>query len=657
MLNIDKLKNVISSDGLSEAIQVANLQDLLMSIDKDNINKVASSITNSIFLKDINLVKKLARNIYISCKYRLFCIDNYVKLVFKICNDPTISKDIIDHFKESLFTIKQACCSRPWKLFFIYKCLPYFKDDIYRLLNAFYLAYESSNETFLSSFCFFAPVAEIANKRGYENVLNCMMEKRKNKKLSRIYHIFADNFELLKKNNWELLDVVINESFLSDTIFNAIFHDDFDKFLEFTKQDDFSPNMKVPETIYLKNNLLLHRCTILQFAAFHGANNCFGYLLDHGADPSIKDDIGLNLMQFAVAGGHHRMIAKSQTLGFSFHSAVSLAAEYFRFDLFKWLYQNNSFDLNECFLQTGTILHRCASANNIWLILFCFENDVDVNIFDCLELTPLFYAAKNGSIDAINLFLSHKNVKWDLSDKFKDTPLHGAATYGDVDSFRALMKHKDADINVLDFIGRSILSYAVYYGYSDIVYEIVNYPGAKLNIVDKYGEIPAFNSCMGGDGSTLKALLAKPECDINRPRNDGETLLTIASKGNYISIVQVLMESEYTDPNVTLPDGSKPIHIAAYLGYDEIVSLLLANSRTDVNSFNGYGYTALHLAIKNFHLNVVKTLLQSKRVDINKHSTVLFFYLLRCFIFYLIYLLMIMLYNLVIQKLQIYLIR
>ncbi|OHS93118.1 hypothetical protein TRFO_40567 [Tritrichomonas foetus] len=617
------LEKVLTPEGLNNAMQIVDLQEVIMSVEPENIEIISNLISNSDFTRDKRLTKKLAFNIFIGCKYRLFRIEEYAKLAYLICQNSNIPTEIVKYFKNKLFHIDMSYANKPWRLCFVYKSMQIFdQDEIYNYIKRFIKKYSSVGDCGLSLFCYFAPFLEERNPQDFQRFINVLKERRKTMKLGRVYHQFIDNYEELSANNWEKLIEAINDSFMSNTIFNAICHDQVDKFIEFTKKDDFDYNMKVPESIYSKSQLLLYRCTLLEFACFHGATKCFDYLLENGADPKLTDDIGLNLMQFAVAGGHHEMIVKAQKLGFSFNGAIPLVAEYFRFDLFNWLCSNYEVNLEKSYLQTGTIFHRCATANNIWMMLICMSKGVDVNVFDNLDLTPLFYAAKNGSLDAIDLLLSHKDINWELSDKFKDTPLHGSATYGEFQSFKALLKHKDANINVLDCNDRAPITYAVYYGFPDIVKYIVKKPEAELNKPDVFGLIPAYHCCMSKLPVALQLLLTRSDVDINFPNNNGETVLHYAVKSNFANIVEVLINSDGIDPNVSLPDGTRSIHFAAILGYKEVMLLLLDNPKTDANVFNGYGYTPLHLAIKNHHLEIIKVLIKNQRVDPNKHSSV-----------------------------------
>lgn len=58
----------------------------------------------------------------------------------------------------------------------------------------------------------------------------------------------------------------------------------------------FDYNMRIKQSIYLRYRQLQFLCTLLQLAAYYGSEKCFSFLLENGADPTIEDDNGLNVV-------------------------------------------------------------------------------------------------------------------------------------------------------------------------------------------------------------------------------------------------------------------------------------------------------------------------------------------------------------------------
>ena len=554
------------------------------------------------------------------------------------------SNSNLDLFRDKVFTINQSVSRQPWRLFCIYKCMEIFNnDDLYQYVQEFYknsLAFELDQ---MLIFAYFAPQIKFHFRSLFDDLYNKMKKKYSISQLPHAFNDFYSCFEYNNSTNWKDHSFILeNCGFCEGTPLYAIRHDDVDFFIQEkmnrnrpkNEEKDFGMNhevidynMRVKENIFLRYRQLQFRCTLLQLAAYYGSEKCFSFLLENGADPYLTDDIGLNLMHFAVVGGSNKIILELQKRGFSFDtSVISLIVESYRLNLFQWILSVSKIDFEESYLETGTIFHRACSSNNILIILFCISNGVNVNVFDNLNLTPLFYAASNRSIDAINVLLAHKDINWSLADKFKDTPLHGAAKSYDCDTFIAVMNHKDADINVRDFKQRSPLRYAIGDGRYDLVRMILSKYEDKVDFdeVDIDGCNLLITNSISYYLSTFILISNCQKINLNRPRNDGTYLLHLIVTSNSIDCVRILLDQERIDPNVKLPNGTTPLHIAAKQGFTEIVQILIDNQRIDPNIKDCYDFTPLHLAIKHIHTDVVRILVNSEKVD--REITAVFFF-------------------------------
>ena len=554
---------------------------------------------------------------------------------------------ILKEFRSRVFVINQSVAKQPWRLFAIYKSFDFFNEDRYYIhILDFFKNSPAFDIDQMTVFAFFAPQLKRRSRKLYDDLYESMKNKHRHSRLPYSFSDFFMRFESNDKNGWEgHREVVENCGFRAGTPQFAVRHDDVNFFIEKRKREKemdakiasgdndairemmkeggdifIDYNMRVKENVFFRYRQLAFRCTLLQLAAYYGSEKCFNFLLENGADPNEVDDIGLSVMHFAVVGGSHPIIKQLHKLGFTFDTgSISLVAESYRLDLFEWLLSVIEINFEESYLQTGTIIHRAASANNILILLYCISRGVNVNIYDHLNLTPLFYAATNRSIDAIDLFLSHKDIEWSLSDKFKDTPLHGAAKSGDCDTFIALLKHKDADINILDFNEKTVFRYAIGEGNYDIVRLIIDkYKNEfHFNEVDNEHKIVVFDALFT---NYLSAFIVACECeiiDLNVPRNDGYYLIHAIVITNQTDLARILMKQERLDPNVRLSDGTTTLHIAAKNNFLEIVDFLINNKKTDVNVVDDLGMTPIHYAIKKINYEIVKTLIKCDRIDRN----------------------------------------
>lgn len=634
-LDIDKLKQYIKPDALQKSLLIADIQRYIMSLESDNIEEIRDALINSNYLNDEYLIKRFIDNIFISCKYRGHRVLDYVTLVYEIYRSPKITKR--EYLKKCIFEIHQSDCRQPWRLLFIWGCTHlYNSDEIYSYIQAYLRKFETIDDEQMNLFLYFAPYIEKYDKPIFDRILAEMRLRKSRMNLPLIYHPFLNQFKQLRENNWLQHKSAVSDGFTNDCLIYAIRHDEYELFLSYAQSATFDPNQRINESLLIRYPALMNRMTILEWASFHGARRTFDYLLEHGADPYLTDEIGLNLMHFSVLGGHHYMITKCQELGFDFtNGVVPLVAEMYRTNLFQYLYQNNLFKIDEAFTTTGTVFHRCATANNIYLMLFCIEKDIDVNVRDKFDLTPLYYAVKNMSLDAVLLILNHKDVVWNATDKFNDTPLHGAAKAGNVEIFKALLEHRQGMLNTVDVHNRTPLVYAIEESKIEIVECCLEYNDAQINLPDDTGRTPIFHACERGSIECFKKMIEANNkkkkddqigienlIDFNCRRKDGVSILHYCTQNNKLEFLRILLQQPEVEPNITDGEGRSPLHIAAKFGFVEVFQALIANEKTDTNSRSEYGMTPLLLAVRYSQKEVVEILLKCDRVDVNLKTNI-----------------------------------
>lgn len=619
-LDVEKLKKIIQPNILERSLIIVDIQKYLMSLESDSIEEIRDAVINANYFEDEFLINRFVENVFICCKYRGHRVLDYVTLIYEIYRHPKIQKN--EYLKECIFKIHQSDCRQPWRLLFIWGCTHLFDpDEIYTYIHTYLHKYETINDEQMNLFAYFAPYIEQNDKPIFDKILTKMRQLKSQMSLPLIYHPFLDQFDQLRENNWLQHKSAVSDGFTNDCLIYSIRHDEFDLFLKYAQEANFDPNQRIKESLLIRYPALMNRMTILEWASFHGARRIFDYLLENGADPYLTDDIGLNLMHFSVLGGHHYMITKCQEMGFDFsNGVVPLIAEMYRFDLFLYLYERGIFRIDEAFLTTGSVFHRCAAANNIFLMLFCIEKGVDVNVHDNFDLTPLYYAVKNVSLDAVSLLLSHSEIKWDSTDKFNDTPLHEAAKAGNVEVFTELLSHKEGMLNVVDVHNRIPLFFAIAESNPEIVECCLKNPDVDVNSEDDTGRVPIFVACERGRMDCFRLMIEMNKTidrriDFNKKRNDGNNVLLYCVECNKVEFLTILLTQNDVDTNVLNKEGLAPIHIASKLGFVEEVKLLVDNQNTDVNAKTNYGFTSLHMAVRAAQKEVVEVLLKCDRVN------------------------------------------
>jgi len=221
-------------------------------------------------------------------------------------------------------------------------------------------------------------------------------------------------------------------------------------------------------------DLLTNSPPLLSVAAYYQAIKCFKFLLDKGADISHLDEMEVPLSHFAVAGGSMEIIESLVQKGVDFSKTLHLAAEYGHYEVFLYLHQTFSLDLQEKDQYNRTFLHIASSSGNIKLVSFLIEKGLDINEIDgihfCVLLgflfirlwTPLHFAVEKRRTGIVKHLLSNSRININCKDfVFESTlimwheygncmPLHHAVMNGDLEIAELLLNSNGIDVNCKD---------------------------------------------------------------------------------------------------------------------------------------------------------------------------------------------------------------
>ena len=198
----------------------------------------------------------------------------------------------------------------------------------------------------------------------------------------------------------------------------------------------------------------------------------------------------------------------------------------------------------------------------------------DINQRDCVDNTPLAWAAQNGHESVVEILLKQGDTDPDKACRFNQTPLFLAAWGGHVGIVKILLERD----------------------------------GVNLNRVEKYGRTPLHIAAWNGHEGVVKMLLEQSEVDPDKPNNSGHTPLFYAAWNGHEGVVKMLLEQDKVNPNWPANDGRTPLRGAAWNGHEGVVKILL--ERDDVDSYKAdkYGQTPLRVATRRGHTAVVALL-------------------------------------------------
>lgn len=260
------------------------------------------------------------------------------------------------------------------------------------------------------------------------------------------------------------------------------------------------------------------------------------------------------------------------------------------------------------------------------------EENMDVNVRDWDELTPLIPAASAGHLDVVKLLLKEgadvnakdkdginalmeasimghtkivdlllkEGVEVDAPANSGVTALWLASGEGKVDVMKSLLK-KDADANNARSDNISALMTASVGGHADAVKLLVE-NGADARFADGEGVTPLMNAAENGTASVLKLLVESKSATkdedtkgkyVDLVSGTGFTALIIASAHGHSSAIEYLLKDAKADVNVMHETHVTPLMYAAASGHVEAMKLLLDVGKVDVNELHTNGGSAL----------------------------------------------------------------
>ena len=355
------------------------------------------------------------------------------------------------------------------------------------------------------------------------------------------------------------------------------------------------------KTILKKNPELLNskdysQSTPLLVATAAGKRNVVQFLLDQGADATIKNNIGWVPVVVATY--------------FQMEDLVKMIEKHCKLERVTWgdIMKNQPF------------------------------------ISERLVQYPIHYAALNGDLNKVKLLLAKNPSMLDSRDYSQSTPLLVATHVGKKDVVQFFLE-KGADVNIQNAVGTTAAIDAFRSHREDLLDMIRKYAKNKKKNSYKSGgdghpakqdewmeDERLFNAMLLKDMNTIDEFLEKNPKRINSKQNslliiaamfddkelieyfvgkgeninireNGWTPLHKAAENNKIIAVKTLLDF-HADINSKAAPGYTPLHLAAKQGHTEIVDILIKRG-ADVNAHDNYGDTPLSDAIKNNQKDVI----------------------------------------------------
>ena len=158
------------------------------------------------------------------------------------------------------------------------------------------------------------------------------------------------------------------------------------------------------------------------------------------------------------------------------------------------------------------------------------REDVDVNLPDGYNCSPLISAAQRGHSAIVGLLLTRKDIDVNARNIYGETPLCCAANYGQEDIVRQLLNIEDTQVNCLDEEGYSPLAMAAHQGHEDVVKLLLCHANIDVNTKDDDGETALHIAARWGYAPVVKLLSTHPDVDLNLTNNKGQDLFALIAE-------------------------------------------------------------------------------------------------------------------------------
>jgi len=386
----------------------------------------------------------------------------------------------------------------------------------------------------------------------------------------------------------------------------------------------------------LVNQKSIAGLTVLHDAVEKGNVNMVKKLLEHKADPNIKDDKERTALHCAIESKRPQiieLILKQATPELVNQkragglTALQDAIKNGDLDVVKKLLEHKA-DLNLTENQGRVALDWIIASKNFPMLELILEwaSPESVNQKNIAGLTILHQAVEKDDVDVVKKLLAHKANPGQTDDQ-EQTILHYAIELKNPQIIELILAKSPPElINQKRARGLTALHEAVEKGDVDIVKKLLGYKADPNINNDK--EMSALHCAVMSDSLQILELIlagATPEL-LSQKRAGGLTALHDAIKKGDVDVVKKLLEYK-ADPNVKDDKEKTALHYAIDSRKFQIIELILARATPELlNRKRSGGLTVLHDAVEKSDLHVVKNLLERQadpKIQDNKGKTVL----------------------------------
>ncbi|XP_055628687.1 uncharacterized protein LOC129770085 [Toxorhynchites rutilus septentrionalis] len=351
------------------------------------------------------------------------------------------------------------------------------------------------------------------------------------------------------------------------------------------------------------------------------------FLLQNGADATVRDELGFTPAYFAVYHGEldllRSLIFRGADVGWlrefipsetKESCALHAAARFGYLEVFQLLVEQYGFDPAFPDENRNTCLHHAITNKRCKIVEYLLEFDC-WSVRDNRNQTPIDLVLTQLDDEMFKLF--RKRVDSDeIVESYRGekqrTVLHLAASAGSPSLLQTLLSGFSFDVNGTDQLGNTPIYYAVQQKDLEKVKFLLK---AGATLVGPCGEeqIPPFATAAITNQLDIVELYIQDNASdtlitLRDYRSKGHNLLEMSIWRNNFTMCELMLTTVGFDVNQTADSGSTALHLTAALSSVKIAELLLRQG-ADIDAINGDGKTGLTVAIESGNWKVAQYLL------------------------------------------------
>ncbi len=340
--------------------------------------------------------------------------------------------------------------------------------------------------------------------------------------------------------------------------------------------------------------------TSLHGAGFYGFPDMANWLLEHGADPDIPNDAGYTpLLSSAIAGN---VDIADMLIAAGANPNVTNERGHALIHMYAWSGQtervlaliDHGVDIDVLNQDMDTPLICAAESNVRDLVEILMARGAKLDQVNDEGRTLAHYFAQFGNVEALAILLEKHPDLAGAVDEDGWTPLFFAARISSVDAMKLIIS-RGVDLNTLTEQQQHPIMWAIHADSTDGL-EYLLESGVNPNLTLRDNDTP-LTLALSWRRNYAVPILLKHGADPNIAGNHGLTALMLAAQQGDATTVDLLLDAG-ADPDMQdAIQGQTALHYAAINGYSDIAEALVArDADPDIRDQNGA--TALQLATR-----------------------------------------------------------